>query len=91
MEAICPDMGDARVIETRDDAYRLLEALGATARLLRHLALVGEAADDLIAEFSGRGLKFSRASACSSRSLTSDGSTSSPLVDSPVPGLCTLV
>jgi hypothetical protein len=46
------------MIETREDAYRLLNALGAPERLLRHLALVGEAAEDLIAEFSGLGLKF---------------------------------
>lgn len=46
------------MIETREDAYRLLETLGAPKKLMRHLALVGEAADDLIAEFTARGLKF---------------------------------
>jgi hypothetical protein len=58
MEAIRPKVGDARVIKTREEAYRLLEALGAPERLLRHLALVGEAADDLIAEFARLGLEF---------------------------------
>lgn len=38
------------MIETQDDAYRLLKELGAPKRLLTHVQLVGEAAD----RFSGR-------------------------------------
>jgi hypothetical protein len=46
------------MIETREDAYRLLSELGAPKRLLLHVRLVGEAADRLIDEYSDLGLKF---------------------------------
>ena len=44
------------MIETREDAYRLLIELGAPQRLLVHVRLVGEAADQLIAEYADLGL-----------------------------------
>jgi hypothetical protein len=37
-----------RMLSNRDDAYKLLAELGAPNRLLTHLRLVGEAADELI-------------------------------------------
>jgi hypothetical protein len=46
------------MIETREDAFRLLSKLGASKRLLLHLQLVGEAADRLIVEYSGLGMEF---------------------------------
>lgn len=46
------------MIETREDAYRLLGDLGAPQRLLQHVRLVGEAADRLIEEYIDLGLKF---------------------------------
>lgn len=46
------------MLEDRHDAYRLLADLGAPPRLLRHLALVGEAADQLVAEYRALGLAF---------------------------------
>jgi hypothetical protein len=46
------------MLTTRVDAYRLLEQLGATRRLLLHLQLVGEAADLLIAGYEQLGLPF---------------------------------
>ena len=46
------------MLNTRADAYRLLEQLGATRRLLLHLQLVGEAADLLIAGYEQLGLNF---------------------------------
>lgn len=39
------------MLRTRDDAYNLLCSLGALDRLLRHVRLVGEAADQLIDAF----------------------------------------
>lgn len=45
------------MLEDRHDAYRLLERLGAPPRLLRHLALVGEAADALIREYRALGFE----------------------------------
>lgn len=36
------------MLQNRQDVYRLLGALGASPRLLRHLQLVGEAADGLL-------------------------------------------
>lgn len=44
------------MLETRDDAYRLLTDLGASPRLLLHLQLVGEAADGLLAAYAALGL-----------------------------------
>jgi len=46
------------MIESREDAYRLLAELGAPPRLLLHVQLVGEAADRLIEEYSALGLKI---------------------------------
>jgi predicted hydrolase (HD superfamily) len=46
------------MLNDRHDAYRLLEQLGASTRLLRHLALVGEAADLLMREYADLGLDF---------------------------------
>jgi hypothetical protein len=40
------------------DAYRLLQDLGAPPRLIHHVTLVGEAADLLIAQFTALGLSF---------------------------------
>lgn len=45
------------MLKDRHDANRLLEHLGAPARLLRHLALVGEAADALIREYRALGVE----------------------------------
>ena len=44
------------MLENREDAYRLLRELGAPTRLLRHVQLVGEAADRLIEEYVELGL-----------------------------------
>lgn len=46
------------MLTNRDDAYRLLEKLGASEHLLLHLRLVGEAADILMQTYSKLGLKF---------------------------------
>ena len=46
------------MIETREDAYRLLAELGAPGRLLLHVRLVGEAAELLIEAYSDLGLAF---------------------------------
>jgi hypothetical protein len=40
------------MLENRQDAYRLLEKLGASQRLLRHVQLVGEAADGLLGAYA---------------------------------------
>lgn len=40
------------MLQNRQDAYRLLEILDAPPRLLRHLQLVGEAADDLLEAYA---------------------------------------
>lgn len=45
------------MLKDRDDAYRLLEKLGASRRLLVHVRLVGEAADKLIALYAGLGIR----------------------------------
>ncbi|MDQ1922901.1 hypothetical protein [Massilia pseudoviolaceinigra] len=42
----------------RSDAHALLRALGANERLLRHLQLVGEAADELMNAFTGLEVRF---------------------------------
>ena len=46
------------MIETREEAYRLLSELGASQRLLVHVQLVGEAADRLIDEYCRLGIDF---------------------------------
>lgn len=46
------------MLEHRHDAYRLLASLGASPRLLNHLALVGEAADLLADGYRALGLSF---------------------------------
>ena len=46
------------MLHTRTDAYQLLSQLGASARLLTHLRLVGEAADMLIEKYNTMGLQF---------------------------------
>ena len=46
------------MIETREQAYRLLGELGASQRLLVHVQLVGEAADRLIVEYYRLGIDF---------------------------------
>jgi hypothetical protein len=46
------------MLRDRDDAWKLLRKLGATERLLRHLQLVGEAADILIEECTALGVRF---------------------------------
>jgi hypothetical protein len=48
------------MLNDRHDAYRLLERLGASRRLLRHLALVGEAVDELMQVYDALGLKYDR-------------------------------
>ncbi|NHZ62140.1 phosphohydrolase [Massilia genomosp. 1] len=47
-----------KTLDKRSDAYALLHALGASARLLRHLQLVGEAADALIDIYNSLALRF---------------------------------
>jgi hypothetical protein len=49
-------MNAAIKLVTREDAYALLQCMGATSHLLRHLQLVGEAADELIALFGSLGV-----------------------------------
>ncbi len=46
------------MLATREDAYALLQRLGAPKRLLTHLQLVGEAADDLIVALVKAGMAF---------------------------------
>jgi hypothetical protein len=46
------------VLSSRDDAYDLLAKLGASLRLIRHVKLVGEAADLLIQRYRSMGLTF---------------------------------
>lgn len=46
------------MLNSRQDAYRLLEQQGASARLLVHLQLVGEAADILIEGFQRLSIPF---------------------------------
>ena len=45
------------MLTDRHDAYALLARLGAAPRLLTHLRLVGEAADELLAAYAGLGLR----------------------------------
>ena len=49
-------MSVAIKLVTREDAYALLQHLGAPPHLLRHLQLVGEVADELIALFGSLGV-----------------------------------
>ncbi|ODU15570.1 MAG: hypothetical protein BGP22_34860 [Variovorax sp. 67-131] len=51
-------MEDPLILSDRNDAYSLLRKLGASTRLLLHLQLVGEAADELIHALSSMGLAF---------------------------------
>lgn len=46
------------MLDNRADAYQLLGKLGASARLLLHLQLVGEAADLLMRAYADLGLDF---------------------------------
>ncbi|MEI6001996.1 HD domain-containing protein [Paraburkholderia bengalensis] len=46
------------MLDNRSDAYRLLRTLGAPARLIRHVELVGEAGDALMADLRLRGIRF---------------------------------
>ncbi|WP_390590849.1 hypothetical protein [Simiduia litorea] len=46
------------VLNLRNDAYKLLDELGAPSHLKTHVRLVGEAADLLIHKLTGIGLKF---------------------------------
>lgn len=48
------------MLRDRADAYQLLGRLGAPQRLLTHLALVGEAADELVRVYDELGLQFDR-------------------------------
>lgn len=48
-------------LTTRQDAYQLLKELGAPTHLLRHLQLVGEAADALMHAYTELGLSFDAA------------------------------
>lgn len=48
------------MLSSRDDAYSLLISLGAPQRLLRHLKLVGEAADQLMSAYDDIGSPFQR-------------------------------
>lgn len=45
-------------ITTRTEAFVLLRALGAPDRLVRHVELVGEAADSLLVAFARQGVKL---------------------------------
>jgi hypothetical protein len=46
------------MLDNRLDAYYLLRPLGAPARLIRHVELVGEAGDEFIAYLRSRGIRF---------------------------------
>ncbi len=48
------------MLSSRDDAYSLLTSLGAPRRLLQHLKLVGEAADQLMSAYEDMNLSFER-------------------------------
>ena len=48
------------MLSSRDDAYSLLTSLGAPPRLLQHLKLVGEAADQLMSAYEDVGISFER-------------------------------
>lgn len=48
------------MLTTRHDAYRLLRELGASDRLLKHVQLVGEAADALMLGYVNQDLIFDR-------------------------------
>ena len=45
------------MLKNRFDAYRLLKSLGAPPRLIRHLELVGEVADELISAYGALSIK----------------------------------
>jgi hypothetical protein len=46
------------VLNSREDAYKLLQKLGAPDRLIVHVKLVGEAADKIIGAYNDLGLTF---------------------------------
>jgi hypothetical protein len=46
------------MLRNRTDAYRLLRELGAPERLLLHLQLVGEAAEQLVSMYGALGIEF---------------------------------
>jgi hypothetical protein len=46
------------MLNNRDEAYRLLARLGAPSRLIVHLQLVAEAADQLVLAYEAIGLRF---------------------------------
>lgn len=48
------------MLRDRNEAFALLASIGAPARLLRHLQLVGEAADQLTNAYSALGITFDR-------------------------------
>jgi hypothetical protein len=48
------------MLRTRDDAYSLLRSLGAPTRLLKHVQLVREAADELMQAYGSLGIGFDR-------------------------------
>ncbi|MDR2871895.1 MAG: hypothetical protein LBV45_05130 [Xanthomonadaceae bacterium] len=50
--------GNAEMLRDRHDAYRLLEKLGASERLLQHVRQVGEAADRLMRAYQQLGIVF---------------------------------
>lgn len=51
-------MNKVAELNSKEDAYRLLESLGASEKLILHLQLVGEAAEDLIRCVHALGLAF---------------------------------
>ena len=46
------------MLKTKEEAYKLLESLGASRRLLVHVKLVGEAAEELLAKFQSLGINL---------------------------------
>jgi len=48
------------MLRDRDEAYALLRSLGAPPRLIQHLQLVGEAADQLMRAYVALGIQFDR-------------------------------
>src|SRR5262245_50779442 len=48
------------MLHNRDEAYALLRSLGASNRLIRHLQLVGEAADELLNAYDNLSIECDR-------------------------------
>ncbi len=46
------------MLKTKEEAYTLLESLGAPRRLIVHVKLVGEAAEELLANFKSLGINL---------------------------------